>query len=169
LEHVLYRLIRQPQDVTEWALQVLEAHRVFSRTDAGVIYCRRLVNDFAKHQERVRRAKEGRKKRDSRKDAPPAAAAAPPTGRPAAQVNGAPGGGAHAAPGGGASAGARAGASGGAKTAPTGGVHGRPNTQYSKPDISNTSPQPPSAKRSGATRAERERQKAAEIIRRRKR
>jgi hypothetical protein len=63
LEADLARIIRQPPDLVAWALAHLEHRGVFSRTDQGIIYCRRMVNDEKRRAQQAKYAKEGYEKR----------------------------------------------------------------------------------------------------------
>jgi hypothetical protein len=103
LEPCLPALLGQPKQVVEWAIADLEAHRVFSRTATGVIFCRRMVRDQLKHDVRVQNALEAYKKRVRRHDSKVGmgnqgaekshrSATAPPNGTDSGAPNGIPSG-----------------------------------------------------------------------------
>jgi len=93
LEGDLARIIGQPPDLVEWALAHLEHRGVFSRTEAGIIFCRRMVNDEKRRAQQAKYAKEGYEKRQREKAGQPVSQPRNRGGKPTGEPIGGPTGG----------------------------------------------------------------------------
>lgn len=147
LEPCLPSLLGMEKHIVEWAIADLEQHHVFSRTPSGVIYCRRMVRDQQKHDERVRKALEAYNKRHRGQgngtQNPPNNRPSPPPTRPPATPSALPDAPPHGVP----SGPAYGGASGGPQTPPAAPPRGGPYNHNQS--IKDSSPLPPPLKGGG--------------------
>lgn len=163
LEHLIHQQLGYTSEEMKWAIAHLEEHGVPSRTDQGILFSRRMVRDEARHQEKVRKAREAYLKRmrsqarhpkKSRPGQEPATPDGTPDGAPGGLAGGVPGG----TPDPVATGRGRGGANGPAGGVARGGAYNQNQNYMDKP-----TPTPPTGR--GNTRAERNDNRALELLR----